>query len=50
LIKSVKEHQELRDKILNGLEKSNAQLVEEKKKKNGELVVLKDNKTVKTEP
>ena len=41
---------ELRNKILLGLEKAYEKLIEFKKQKNTELVVMKDNKIVKIKP
>jgi hypothetical protein len=41
---------EERDKILKGLEKVYEKLLEFKKAKNSELVVLRDNKIVKIKP
>lgn len=47
---TVKEQMELRDKILKGLEKVYEKLIEFKKLKNTELVVMRDNKIVKIKP
>lgn len=41
---------ELKDKILIGLEKVYERLLEYKKLKNSELVIMKDNKIVKIKP
>lgn len=41
---------ELRDKILVGLEKVYEKLIEFKKEKNSELVVMKDGEIVKIKP
>lgn len=41
---------EERDKILKGLEKVYEKLLEFKKAKNSELVILRDNKIVKIKP
>ena len=41
---------EEKDKILKGLEKAYEKLLEFKKAKNSELVVLRDNKIVKIKP
>lgn len=41
---------ELRDKILKGLDKVYEKLIEFKKQKNTELVIIKDNKIVKIKP
>lgn len=41
---------EEKDKILKGLEKAYEKLLEFKKMKNSELVVLRDNKIVKIKP
>lgn len=43
-------HLEEKDKILKGLEKVYGRLIEFKKSKNGELVILRDNKIVKIKP
>ena len=47
---TIEEQIELRDKILKGLEKVYEKLLEFKKSKNSELVVLRDNKIVKIKP
>jgi len=39
-----------KDKILKGLEKAYEKLIEFKKMKNSELVILRDNKIVKIKP
>ena len=41
---------ELRDKILLGLDKAYEKLIEFKKQKKSELVVMKDNKIVRIKP
>jgi RecA-family ATPase len=41
---------ELKDKLVIGLEKVYERLIEFKKQKNNELVVIKDNKIVKIKP
>lgn len=43
-------HTEEKNKILKGLEKAYENLLEFKKMKNSELVVLRDNKIVKIKP
>lgn len=47
---TVEKQLELRDKIILGLEKVYEKLIEFKKQKNTELVVMKDNKIVKIKP
>ena len=47
---TVEKQLELRDKILNGLEKVYEKLIEFKKQKNTELVIMKDNKIVRIKP
>lgn len=47
---TVEKQLELKDKILIGLEKVYERLIEFKKLKNTELVVIKDNKIVKIKP
>ncbi|MCG9881619.1 MAG: hypothetical protein MH472_13550 [Bacteroidia bacterium] len=47
---TVKEQQELKEKILVGLEKVYEKLIEFKRQKNTEIVILKDNKIVKIKP
>jgi hypothetical protein len=47
---TVEKQMEMRDKILVGLEKVYERLIEFKKQKNTELVVLRDNKIVKIKP
>jgi hypothetical protein len=47
---TVKEQIEFRDKILKGLEKVYEKLIEYKKLKNTELVIIKDNKIVRIKP
>jgi len=47
---TVKKQIELRDKILVGLDKAYEKLIEFKKQKKSELVVMKDNKVVRIKP
>ena len=47
---TVKKQIELRDKILAGLEITYKKLIEFKKQKNSELVVLKNNQIVRIKP
>jgi hypothetical protein len=47
---TVEKQIELRDKILVGLEKVYERLIEFKKLKNSDLVILPDNKVVKIKP
>jgi hypothetical protein len=47
---TVEKQIELRNKILIGLDKVYEKLIEFKKQKNTELVVMKDNKIVKIKP
>jgi hypothetical protein len=47
---TVEKQLELKDKILIGLEKVYEKLIEFKKLKNTELVILRDNKIVKIKP
>jgi len=47
---TVEKQLELKDKILIGLEKVYERLIEFKKLKNTELVIIKDNKIVKIKP
>jgi hypothetical protein len=47
---TVKEQLILKDKILVGLEKVYEKLIEFKKLKNTELVIIRDNKIVKIKP
>jgi hypothetical protein len=47
---TVEKQLELKDKILIGLEKVYERLIEFKKQKNTELVVIKENKIVKIKP
>ncbi len=47
---TVKEQNEMRDKILVGLEKAYEKLLEFKRQKNSLLVVIRDNKIVKIKP
>ena len=50
LVTTVEKQLELKDKILIGLEKVYERLIEFKKQKHTELVVIKDNKIVKIKP
>jgi hypothetical protein len=47
---TVEKQIELKDKIVIGLEKVYERLIEFKKQKNTELVIIKDNKIVKIKP
>lgn len=47
---TVEKQIELKNKILIGLEKVYEKLIDFKKSKNSELVILKDNKIVKIKP
>lgn len=47
---TVEKQIELKDKILIGLEKVYDRLIEFKKQKNTEIVIIKDNKIVKIKP
>lgn len=47
---TIEEQLEIRDKILIGLEKVYKKLIEFKKQKNSELVVIRDNKIVRIKP
>ena len=47
---TVEKQIELKDKILIGLEKVYERLIEFKKQKNSELVIMRDNKVVKIKP
>lgn len=47
---TTEKHIEEKDKILKGLEKVYEKLLEFKKMKNSELVILRDNKIVKIKP
>ena len=47
---TVEKQIELKDKILIGLEKVYERLIELKKQKNTELVIIKDNKIIKIKP
>jgi len=47
---TVEKQIELRNKILLGLEKAYEKLIEFKKQKNSELVIMKDGKIVKIKP
>ena len=49
-MKTKDEQIELKNKILKGLEITYERLVEEKKAKNSELVVMRDGKIVKIKP
>lgn len=44
---TIKKQIELRDKILVGLDKAYEKLIEFKKQKKSELVIMKDNKVVR---
>mgnify|MGYP006431066185 CR=1 FL=1 len=48
--KDDKENNEFRDKVLKGLDLSYQRLLENKRKNNGELVIIKDGKIVKVKP
>jgi hypothetical protein len=47
---TTEKHIEEKDKILKGLEKVYEKLLEFKRMKNSELVILRDNKIVKIKP
>ncbi|MBL7999653.1 MAG: hypothetical protein JNL32_13590 [Candidatus Kapabacteria bacterium] len=47
---TIEQQAELKQKILLGLEIAYQKLIESKKQKNSELVVLKDNKVVSIKP
>jgi hypothetical protein len=47
---TTEKHIEEKNKILKGLEKVHKKLLEYKKMKNSELVILRDNKIVKIKP
>jgi len=47
---TTEKHIEEKDKILKGLEKVDEKLLEFKRMKNSELVILRDNKIVKIKP
>ncbi len=47
---TTEKHLEEKDKILKGLEKVYEKLLEFKKAKNSELVIMRDNKIVKIKP
>ena len=47
---TVEQQNELRDKIVAGMDKVYERLLEFKKQKNSELVVIRDNKIVKIKP
>lgn len=47
---TVKEQMELRDKLLAGLDKAYAKLIEFKKQKNSVLVVMRDGKITHIKP
>ncbi len=49
-MKSTEKHTNEKNKILKGLEKVHEKLLEFKKMKNSELVILRDNKIVKIKP
>lgn len=46
----LEKHLEEKNKILKGLEKTYEKLLEFKKSKNSELVIIRDNKIVKIKP
>ncbi len=48
--KKVKTKDEFTNKIINGLEKVYEKLIEFKKQKNTELVIMKENKIVRVRP
>jgi predicted ABC-type ATPase len=50
IMTTIKKQMELRDKILLGLEKTYEKLIEFKKQKKTELVVMKDGKVIKIKP
>ena len=45
-----KESDEFRDKVIKGLELSYQRLIEEKRRNNQEIVIMKDGKIVKVKP
>lgn len=47
---TVKEQNELRDKVLLGLEKTYEKLIEFKKSKNSPLIIMKDGKIIELDP
>ena len=47
---TVEQQLELRDKIVRGLEITYEKLIEFKRQKNSELVIMKDNKIVRVKP
>jgi hypothetical protein len=49
-MKAIDKQAEMQDKIIAGLEKVYEKLIEFKKQKNTELVVMQDNKIVKIKP
>lgn len=49
-MKTVEKQKELFDKILTGLERSYEKLLEFKKQKKTDLVIMKDNKIVRIKP
>lgn len=50
IMTTIEKQKEEKNKILLGLEKVYEKLIEFKKQKNSELVILKDNKIVKVKP
>lgn len=46
-MKKIDKHQEEREKIIKGLEKAYEKVIEFKKMKNSELVIIRDKKIVK---
>ena len=48
--KDDKENNEFRDKVLKGLDLSYQRLLENKRKTNGELVIVKNGKIIKVKP
>lgn len=47
---TIKEQEELRDKLLKGLDKTYEKLIEFKKQKGTDLVVMRDGKIVRIKP
>ena len=47
---TVEQQMELKNKILRGLEKAYEKLIEFKRQKNTELVIMKDGKVIKVKP
>lgn len=48
--KEIKKQDDFTEKILKGLDKAYKKLIEYKKKKNSELVIMQDGKIVKIKP